>query len=77
VLPPREYKLVCDNNEDSDEVSRERMNFRNVLQVDNASKWEPSKSSNNIEWYGPKDDMMVFFNKRNIIKPSTLEQMIN
>jgi hypothetical protein len=64
VLPPREYKLVCDNNEDFDEVIREWMNFRNVLQVDNASKWEPSESSSKIEWYGPKDDMMVFFQQK-------------
>jgi hypothetical protein len=53
------------------------MNFKNVLQVNNASKWKPSKSTSKIEWYGPKGDMMVFFNKSNIVKPSTLEQMIN
>jgi hypothetical protein len=56
-----EYKLFCDNNEDFDEVIRKWMNFRNVLQLDNASKWEPSKSTSKIEWYGPKGDMMVFF----------------
>jgi hypothetical protein len=31
---PREYQLFCDNNEDFDEVIREWMNFRFVLQVD-------------------------------------------
>lgn len=37
------------------------MNFKNVLQVDKASKWEPFESTNEIEWYRPKGDMMVRF----------------
>jgi hypothetical protein len=40
------------------------MNFRYVLQVDKVSKWEPLESTNEIEWYKPKGDMMVHFKQK-------------
>jgi hypothetical protein len=40
------------------------MNFKNVLQVDKASKWEAFESTNEIEWYKPKGDVMVCFKQK-------------
>jgi hypothetical protein len=40
------------------------MNIINVLQVDQAFEWEPFESTNEIEWYKPKGDMMVHFKQK-------------
>jgi hypothetical protein len=52
---------ICDNTQDYDDVIKKWMNSRVILQVDKTSKWEPSKSTSEIEWYKPKGDMMVHF----------------
>jgi hypothetical protein len=40
------------------------MNFKNVLQVDKTSEWEPFESTNEIEWHRLEGDMMVRFKQK-------------